>query len=100
MSEWLDKVEQDLKYAYENGDRTAQTRLFVHHVPQMINKLRALEPVEVEDEAEWEEASDALEAEADLEKADPVVGEADEAPSDLPEDQAELESMVDAEEIG
>jgi len=73
---WLDKVEQDLKYAYENGDRSAQTRLFVHHVPKMIQQLRALEPVEVEEEVEWEEVSDKLETEADLEKADPVVGEA------------------------
>jgi hypothetical protein len=49
---WLDKVEQDLKHASENGDRTAQSRLYIQHIPQMIRQLRELEPVEVEVEEE------------------------------------------------
>ena len=48
----LDQIEQDLVWARDNADRSAQTRLFVHHVPQMIVRLRALE----EDQARGEEA--------------------------------------------
>ena len=48
----LDRIEQDLVWARDNADRSAQTRLFVHHVPQMIVRLRALE----EDQARGEEA--------------------------------------------
>ena len=87
MSEWLDKVEQDLKHASENGDRTAQIRLFVHHIPQMINKLRALEPIEVEVKVEEAEEDEGI-------TVDPAVE------FDLPDDEKGLESMVEAGEIG
>ncbi len=49
----LDQVEQDLVWARDNADRSAQTRLFVHHVPQMLTVLRALEESQAQgDEAE------------------------------------------------
>ncbi len=48
----LDQIEQDLVWARDNADRSAQTRLYVHHVPQMLVRLRALE----EDQAQGEEA--------------------------------------------
>lgn len=47
--ERLDEIEQDLKWAHENADRSAQTRLFVHHIPYMITILRPA----AEEHAEW-----------------------------------------------
>lgn len=78
--ERLDKIQQDLEWARENADRSAQTRLFVHHVPFLLTILRPIaEELDamIAEEEEWQETSDALESEADLEKADPVVGEAE-----------------------
>ena len=78
--ERLDKIQQDLEWARENADRSAQTRLFVHHIPFLLTILRPiaeeLDAMQAEEE-EWQKTSDALEVEADLEKADPVVGEAE-----------------------
>jgi hypothetical protein len=70
---WLDKVEEDLAAASENADRSAQTRLFVHHVPRMIQILRSQEPEEeevveeVEEEEEVSEESEEIEEEAEEE---------------------------------
>ena len=47
-----DQIEQDLVWARANADRSAQTRLYVHHVPQLLVRLRALE----KDQARGEEA--------------------------------------------
>ncbi len=38
--ERLDIIEQDLKWARDNADRSAQTRLFIHHVPFLLTILR------------------------------------------------------------
>lgn len=149
--ERIDTIEQDLKWARDNADRSAQTRLFIHHIPFLLVLLRPIaeeldamqaeeeeylaedgeETAETEalrlkmaeedaadsesetetvgekiigffksdddadatdsqvdgegevgetDQVEWEETSDALEAESDLDKADPEVGEAEETP--------------------
>jgi len=62
--ERLDKIEQDLEWARENADRSAQTRLFIHHVPFLLTILRpvaeAIEAERLEEEeylAELEEES-------------------------------------------
>jgi hypothetical protein len=141
--ERLDKIEQDLEWARENADRSAQTRLFIHHVPFLLTILRPvaealdaqiaeeeeylaeLEEEEIDlsltteegsedtetiadkvkgffssdddvdasdeeevgetDQAEWEETSDALEAESDPDKSDPEVGSSDEASEEVTE---------------
>lgn len=58
----LNIVEKDLVLARDNADRSAQTRLFMRHVPEMIRQLRALEPVvEVEEVVAEEEEDAALE---------------------------------------
>ena len=47
--ERLDKIEQDLEWARENADRSAQTRLFIHHVPFLLTILRPVaEAIEAE----------------------------------------------------
>ena len=70
----LDLIQSDLDLARDSADRSAQIRLYQKHVPYLIHILRSqLEPED--DQAEWEETSDALEAEADLEKADPSEAE-------------------------
>ncbi len=58
----LDQIEQDLAWARDNADRSAQTRLFVHHVPAMLVVLRALE-LEAEQIDEVEEPEESEESE-------------------------------------
>ncbi len=51
----LDQIEQDLAWARDNADRSAQTRLFVHHVPAMLVVLRALEVSQAQGDEEVSE---------------------------------------------
>lgn len=95
----LDQIEQDLAWARDNADRSAQTRLFVHHVPAMLVVLRALE----ESQAQGDEAEEALEVEENSEEpAQPdvsVTGESGEAEGGDPVAESEsVELEVELEE--
>ena len=54
----LDQIEQDLVWARDNADRSAQSRLFVHHVPQMLTVLRALEVSQAQGDEEEKSSSE------------------------------------------
>lgn len=75
-------IDKDLAGA-QQGDRDAQLRVLNSHVGWLLHfaryvnmKVAAFDA----EQAEWEKTSDALEVEADSDKADPVVGEPDEIP--------------------
>lgn len=100
--ERLDKIQQDLEWARENADRSAQTRLFVHHVPFLLTILRpvaeAIEAERLEEEeflAEDEEVEteDATDSESETE----TVGEKIKGLFKSDGDADAMDSQVDAE---
>jgi hypothetical protein len=65
--ERLDKIQQDLEWARENADRSAQTRLFVHHVPFLLTILRPVaEALDAQIAEEEEYLAEIEEEEIDL----------------------------------
>lgn len=109
----LDQIEQDLVWARENADRSAQTRLYVHHVPAMIRELRAFEKMplpEFKEEFEGEpdenpsedtptpvDTSETEEVEDSSEESEEVDA-SEEVEDSAPEEQSEPEEPEEAEE--
>ena len=90
----LDQIEQDLVWARDNADRSAQTRLYVHHVPQMLVRLRALE----EDQARGEENPSVVKEFEDEQEVSGVRVTSDESQDEegLSDTEVEADSQAEA----
>ena len=104
--ERLDTIEQDLKWARDNADRSAQTRLFIHHIPFLLTILRPvaeeMDAYLAEEEAylaEQVKTEESTEDAADSESETETVGLASRVKEFLsPSDEADAtDSQVDAE---
>ncbi len=107
--ERLDTIEQDLKWARDNADRSAQTRLFIHHIPFLLTILRPvaeeMEAYLAEEEAylaeeKQVETEESTEDAADSESETETVGVGARIKEFLsPSDDADADSQVDSREL-